>query len=148
MASGYRPELDSSPYLDPSRASYFMSLKGILRWAIELGRIDIMVEAGLLSRFQAAPREGHLEQMFHIMAYLKNNNKSRLVFDHSNPTFTNINDSNVDWQEQPARAGARTCALRGCRSQVVAQAAGARGPQHRLRRGHAARTDRGRAGQQ
>ena len=100
MASGYRPELDSSPYLDPSRASYFMSLMGILRWAIELGRIDIMVEAGLLSRFQAAPREGHLEQMFHIMAYLKNNNKSRLVFDHSYPTFTNVNDpQQVDWQE-------------------------------------------------
>ena len=99
MASGYRPELDSSPYLNADRASYFMSLMGILRWAIELGRIDIMVEAGLLSRFQAAPREGHLEQMFHIMAYLKNHNKSRLVFDHSYPTFDNLNESNVDWQE-------------------------------------------------
>ena len=31
MASGYRPELDGSPYLDPSCASYFMSLMGILR---------------------------------------------------------------------------------------------------------------------
>ena len=99
MASGYRPEVDSSPYLDPDRASYFMSLMGILRWAIELGRIDIMVEAGLLSRFQAAPREGHLEQMFHIMAYLKNHNNSRLVFDYTRPTFTNLNDSQVDWQE-------------------------------------------------
>ena len=72
---------------------------GILRWAIELGWIDIMVEAGLLSQFQAAPREGHLEQMFHIMAYLKHHNKSRLVFDHSYPTSDNLNDSNVDWQE-------------------------------------------------
>jgi hypothetical protein len=69
MASGYRPELDDTPYLNVERASYFMSLMGILRWAIELGCINIMVEAGLLSRFQAAPREGHLEQMFHIMAY-------------------------------------------------------------------------------
>jgi hypothetical protein len=80
MASGYRPELDDTPYLNPEQASYFMSLMGILRWAIELGRIDIMVEAGLLSRFQAAPREGHLEQMFHIMAYLKKYNNSRVVF--------------------------------------------------------------------
>ena len=99
MASGYRPEVDSSSYLDPNRASYFMSLMGILRWAIELGRIDIMVEAGLLSRFQAAPREGHLEQLFHIFAYLKNHNNSRLVFDYTQPTFTNLNDSVVDWQE-------------------------------------------------
>jgi Reverse transcriptase (RNA-dependent DNA polymerase) len=99
MASGYRPELDATPYLNPDRASYFMSLMGILRWAIELGRIDIMVEAGLLSRFQAAPREGHLEQMFHIMAYLKQHNHSRLVFDHSYPTFTGLNQNEVDWQE-------------------------------------------------
>ena len=56
-----------------------------------------MVEAGLLSRFQAAPREGHLEQMFHIMAYLNNHNKSWLVFDHSYPNIDNLNDSNVDW---------------------------------------------------
>ena len=40
MASGYRPELDSSPYLNPSRASYFMSL-GILRWTIWFYREEI-----------------------------------------------------------------------------------------------------------
>jgi hypothetical protein len=99
MASGYPPEVDSSSYLEPGRASYFMSLMGILRWAIELGQINIMVEAGLLSRFLAAPREGHLEQMFHIMAYLKNHNKSRLAFDYTHPTFTNVNQNDVDWQQ-------------------------------------------------
>jgi hypothetical protein len=34
MVSGYRPGLDSSPSLNPERASYYMSLMGILRWAI------------------------------------------------------------------------------------------------------------------
>jgi hypothetical protein len=58
-----------------------------------------MVEAGLLSRFQAAPREGHLEQLFHIMAYLKQHSKSRLVFDYTHPTFTNLNQNDVDWVE-------------------------------------------------
>ena len=60
LASGYRPELDASPELNERRASYYASLMGVLRWIIELGRVDIIVEVGLLSRFQACPREGHL----------------------------------------------------------------------------------------
>jgi hypothetical protein len=99
MSSGYRPELDDTPFLGPEDANYYMSLMGILRWAIELGRVDIMVEAGLLSRYQAAPREGHLEQMYHIMAYLKKNPKSRIVFDYSRPNFGHINNEPKDWHE-------------------------------------------------
>jgi hypothetical protein len=99
MSSGYRPELDCSPLLNPERASYFMSLMGVLRWAIELGRMDIMVEAGLLSRYMAAPREGHLDQMFHIFAYLKKYNRSTLAFDWTVPQFLNCNNVVCDWKE-------------------------------------------------
>ncbi|KAG7370061.1 reverse transcriptase RNA-dependent DNA polymerase [Nitzschia inconspicua] len=38
---GYKPELDISPELGPQLLSRFQQLIGILRWAIELGRIDI-----------------------------------------------------------------------------------------------------------
>jgi len=31
------------------------SLMGVLRWCIELGSVDIIVEVGLLARFQACP---------------------------------------------------------------------------------------------
>jgi len=87
LASGYRPELDASPELDEDRASYFASLMGVLRWCIELGRIDIVVEVNLLARFQACPREGHLEQMFHMFGYLKRYNRSSLVFDWTEPSL-------------------------------------------------------------
>lgn len=43
MAPGYRPELDTSPLLEGDQANYYMSLIGILRWAVELGRIDIYI---------------------------------------------------------------------------------------------------------
>jgi hypothetical protein len=56
LASRYRLELDASPELDEKRASYFASLMGVLRWCIELRRIDIIVEVNLLARFQACPR--------------------------------------------------------------------------------------------
>jgi hypothetical protein len=41
---GYKPELDESPELDPIRANLYQSQIGILRWCVELGRIDIITE--------------------------------------------------------------------------------------------------------
>ena len=59
--SGYKPELDVTIELNDELASRFLQLIGILRWAIELGRIDIFVEVSQLSQHQALPRRGHLE---------------------------------------------------------------------------------------
>jgi len=100
LASGYRPEFDASPELDATRASYYASLMGVLRWCIELGRVDIIVEVGLLARFQACPREGHLEQLFHIFAYLKKYDWSRLVFDWTEPVLDESKFMECDWKEQ------------------------------------------------
>ena len=99
MAMGYRPELDGTPELDERRSSYYMSLMGILRWAIELGRIDIMMEASLLARFQASPREGHLEQLLRMFAYLKNYSRSSVVFDWTEPSLEMSNFAACDWAE-------------------------------------------------
>ena len=41
MQSLYRPELDVRMDLTPVLASYYMSLIGILRWMVELGRVNI-----------------------------------------------------------------------------------------------------------
>ena len=68
---GYQPEFDQTPELDGARSNYYWSLIGVLRWIVELGRLDIIFEVGLFSRFVAAPRQGHLDQVFHIFAYLK-----------------------------------------------------------------------------
>ncbi len=42
--SGYRPEIDVSRELAGEEASYYQSLIGILRWMVELGRVDICLE--------------------------------------------------------------------------------------------------------
>ena len=54
---GYDPELDVSTPLEPDLASYYQSLIGIMRWMIELGRIDIATEISLLSSHNTYPRE-------------------------------------------------------------------------------------------
>ena len=43
----YRPELDVTPELDKDEASYYHSAIGILRWFVELGRVDIVTVVSL-----------------------------------------------------------------------------------------------------
>ena len=45
----YRPELDANPELIPADSSYFQLLIGIIRWAVELGRIVITCEVSTTS---------------------------------------------------------------------------------------------------
>ena len=93
----YRPEVDTSPELSISEAAYFQSLIGILRWIVELGRVDITTETSMLSSCMALPRVGHLEQVFHIFGYLKSYHNSEMVLD---PTEPEINESlfqREDW---------------------------------------------------
>ena len=66
----YKPELDVTPELNDELGSRFLHLIGILRYAIELGRIGIFVELSQLSQHQVLPRQGHLEAIYHIFAYL------------------------------------------------------------------------------
>jgi hypothetical protein len=55
MPINYEPELDSTPHCDEEHASRYRQIIGILRWAIKLGRIDILTEVSLLSQYQADP---------------------------------------------------------------------------------------------
>ena len=84
--SGYKPELDITRELDEAMASRCQQLIGILRWAVELGRIDIAHEVAIMSQHQALSREGHLNAVYHIFAYLKHHlNGGRIVFDDAEP---------------------------------------------------------------
>jgi hypothetical protein len=41
----------------------------------------------LSRRFVVSPREGHLQQVFHLFAYLKHHKRSKMVFDDTEPMF-------------------------------------------------------------
>jgi hypothetical protein len=53
----------------------------------------------MLSRYVVSPREGHLEQAFHLFAYLKHHKRSRMVFDDSEPVFGDKAFNLCDWSE-------------------------------------------------
>ena len=81
LSIGYRPEIDVSSELGESEASYFHSLVGVLRWIVELGRVDIDVEVSMMSSHLALPRVGHMKEIYHIFAYLKAHSNTEMVFD-------------------------------------------------------------------
>ena len=53
MTVGYRPELDMTRLLSDEQANYYQNLIGVLRWAVELGQIDIHVQVAILSSYLA-----------------------------------------------------------------------------------------------
>jgi hypothetical protein len=83
MRTSYCPMLDVSAKLDAEEGSYYMSLIGILRWMVELGRVDICLEVSFLSLHLALPRRGHMDQVLHIFAYLKVHHNAEIVLDPS-----------------------------------------------------------------
>ncbi len=97
IQTSYRPELDVSPELTPKEAVYYQSLIGILRWMVELGRVDICLEVSMMSSHLALPREGHLEQVLRIFAYLKRHHNSEIVFDPTAPIIDEASFERKDW---------------------------------------------------
>lgn len=95
MVGNYLPELDGSTELESDEVTLYQELIGVLRWATEIGRVDILHEVSILSQYQASPRQGHLEQVFNIFGYLKHNPKLSL---HMDPSLPDIDYSTFDFE--------------------------------------------------
>jgi hypothetical protein len=99
FSSGYAPWLEESPELNADGVQRYQELIGQLRWAIEIGRVDILLETSLLSSYLAMPRAGHLEQAYHIFGYLKTHPKRKLGFDPAHPAINENRFQKCDWTE-------------------------------------------------
>jgi hypothetical protein len=99
LPTNYCPELDITEELVGDELSYYHSQIGILRWIVELGRIDIITEVSCLASCLALPRKGHLEAVFYLFAYLRKKQNGVIVLDPTYPEIDlrNFNDG-VDWK--------------------------------------------------
>jgi len=95
--SGWKPELDVTPELKDEDTNWYQQQIGVLRWMVELGRLDICTEVSMLAAYSACPRQGHLAAVIHLYAYLKKNPKSKLVFDPS--PMDHEAHPNHDWSD-------------------------------------------------
>ena len=57
----------------------------------------ILLETTILYKHLALPCEGHLEQVLHIVGYLKRRKKLRFLFDSGYPTTNKKLFKNYDW---------------------------------------------------
>jgi hypothetical protein len=93
----YRPEMDVTLELSPVMANYYQTQIGVLRWYVELGRIDIVTEVSLLSLHLCLRSEGHLDTVFHLLVHLVNNHNARVVFDPTHPVIDEDAFVTIDW---------------------------------------------------
>jgi hypothetical protein len=98
MSTTYRPELDTSSELSPEVANLHQSAIGILRWAVELGRIDLTTETSVLAAHMALPREGHLIAVLRVFSYLKKHHNARIAFDPTYPVIDFSKFERKDWR--------------------------------------------------
>ena len=95
--SNWKPELDVTPLCEDNDANYFQQQIGVLRWMVELGRLDICTEVSMLAAYSAAPRQGHFGAMLHLFSYLKTHPRCKLVFDAS--YVEHENEPACDWKD-------------------------------------------------
>jgi hypothetical protein len=99
IQAGSHPELDTSKFLEDDDVQLYQSYIGVLRWAVELRRIDLAHVAGAMARLSAAPRQGHLYTVLRIFAYCKKHLESKVVFDPMPRDFANVHWVSHDWKQ-------------------------------------------------
>jgi hypothetical protein len=97
LPSDYRPELEVSPELKSDGIQLYQELIGVLRWAVELGRVDVLLEVALMSTHMAMPREGHLQQLYRMFGYFKLYPKRKIAFDFQHPSIDERMFKRYDW---------------------------------------------------
>ena len=72
--------MDCTGELKADGLQLYQELIGSLRFAVEISRVDILLETVILSKHLDLPCEGHLEQVLYIVGYLRRRKKIRLLF--------------------------------------------------------------------
>lgn len=97
LPSNYKPELDISPHCDDEEVQFYHSQIGVLRWMVELGRVDICGEVSMMAAFSAMPRIGHLNAVIHMFSYLSSHDRSKIVFDTT--YVDHVRSQRPDWSD-------------------------------------------------
>jgi hypothetical protein len=71
LQNGDHPEVSTSDKLDAEGIKKYQRMIGSLQLAVSLGKFDIQTAIMTMSRFRAAPRQGHLDQLKWMYRYLR-----------------------------------------------------------------------------
>ena len=99
MSTDYQPSKDTSRELDSASIQIYQELIGVLRWAVEIRRVDVLLEVSILSSHLALPRIGHLQDVYRVFGYLKQFPKSVLYFDPMHPSIPEERFHKFNWED-------------------------------------------------
>ena len=85
LLRNYAPWLEDFPKMTTDGVKRYQELIGQLRWAVDIGSLEILLETSMLLIYLATTWVGHLKQAFHIFGYLKAHPKRKLGFDPEHP---------------------------------------------------------------
>ena len=89
--------MDTSDILEGQQVNHYLTMVGQLQWLITLGRFDIQAQVISMSRFRAQPRQGHLERLKRIYAYVIRTKDYATRFRITEPDYSYLPEQNFDW---------------------------------------------------
>jgi hypothetical protein len=98
LTKGDHPEVDTTELLDYEATKIYQSLIGALQWVVQIGRLDVATAVMTMSRFRAAPREGHMDRVKRIHGYISKMRHAVIRMRVDEPDFSDIPESNYDWE--------------------------------------------------
>jgi hypothetical protein len=91
------PAMDTSPECNEADIAKYQSLIGAMQWAASLCHFDIHCAIMTMGRFRTVPREGHLDRLKHVMAYLRTMPDGAIKFRTEQPDYSEIIEMDIDW---------------------------------------------------
>ena len=89
--------MNTSEILEGHEVNHYLTMVDQLQWLITLGRFDIQAQVITMSRFRAQPRQGHLERLKRIYAYVIRTKDYATRFRTRQPDYSYLPDQNFDW---------------------------------------------------
>ena len=78
-------------------AAKYLTMVGQLQWLVTLGRFDIHAQVATMSRFRAAPRQGHMDRLKRIYSYAIRTKDYAIMFRTEQPDYSFLPDQDFDW---------------------------------------------------
>ena len=98
ITKGDHPELDTTELLDKEGIKIYQSQVGTLQWVVQIGRVDVATAVMTMSRFRAAPRQGHMDRIHRIHGYISKMHHAVIRMRVDEPDFSDFPEFNYDWE--------------------------------------------------
>ena len=75
----------------------YLKMVGQLQWLVTLGRFDIHAQVATMSRFRAAPKQGHMDRLKRIYSIAIRTKDYAIRFRTEQPDYSFLPDQDFDW---------------------------------------------------